>query len=67
MLTILERNALRYVAVRHFKDARNSSFDQHCDETVDSFLKHLEIADPTALKILLNQSKGIQNETASVE
>lgn len=55
-----EKHALRYVAVRHFKDARDSSFDEDCDETVNSFLEHLKTIDPTALKILKNSIYSLQ-------
>lgn len=47
-----EKNALRYVAVRHFKDARSEKFDVNCDEEVDSFLKHLREFDPTGYDLL---------------
>ena len=43
-----ERDAIRYAAVRAYRDARESSFDDECDAQVDSFLNHLEAVDPYA-------------------
>jgi hypothetical protein len=53
-----EKNALRYTAVRNFGDARDSSFYDHCDTTVDSFLTHLRTIDPTGYEILKRKSTG---------
>jgi len=51
-------NQLRYRAVRHYGDARNSSFDGDCDRQVDRFLKRLRSVDPNAFKDLLTQAHG---------
>jgi hypothetical protein len=51
-------NQLRYRAVRHYGDARNSSFDSDCDRQVDSFLKNLRSRDPIAFRQLLVQAHG---------
>lgn len=38
-----ERNAIRYLAIRHYEDARSGEdFDESCDKYVDGWLTHLK-------------------------
>ena len=56
-LTAIEKNALRYLAVRNFKDARDPSFYEELDLSVDSFLCHLQNVEPETYELLKLRSK----------
>ena len=55
------KDALRYRAVRYFKDARDSRFMDDCDVSVDGFLKHLEKVDHVMYEALKTEIGGDPN------
>lgn len=50
-----EKNAMRYRAVRWYKDARTSEFSTECDQYVDRYLEHLKTVVPEVYEKLKNE------------